>query len=153
MHENFFRHFHEMSHSINPQVRDQQNGVNEHTVDYHRSPLELTSRIHSLIFLWSPKGFIFFPECFLNFFKPVFCTMVAEKFQIHGVKITGKCICESKSWICSFLLMSLSKNLSQVLIITTAGRRKLTISPKQCFLKFFLSRKGGGLWSWKNDQN
>ena len=70
------------------------------------------------------------------FLKPVFRTMVAEKFQIHSVTITGKCICESKNWICSFLFMSLSKNLPQVLIITTPCRRKLTISPKQCFLYF-----------------
>ena len=25
--------------------------------------------------------------------------MVAKNFQIHGVKITGKCICESKNWL------------------------------------------------------
>ena len=37
--------------------------------------------------------------------------MVVEKFQIYGVKITGKYICESKNWICSFLLMAPSKNL------------------------------------------
>ena len=136
-----------MSHSINPPVRDQQNGVNEHTVDYDPSSLELTSGIHHLIFLWTPKGFILSPECFLNFVKPAFRTMIAEKFQIHGLTITRKCICESQSWICSFLFMSLSKNLSQVLVIATAGRGKLTISPKQYFFKFFLSRNGGGLWS------
>ena len=71
--------------------------VNEHNVDYHPSPSELTSRIHPLILLWTPKGSIFSRECFLNFFKPVFRTIVAEKFQIHGVKITGKCMRESKS--------------------------------------------------------
>ena len=87
------------------------------------------------------------------FLKPVFRTMVAEKFQIHSVTITGKCICESKNWICSFLFMSLSKNLPQVLIITTPCRRKLTISPKTMFFVFFPNRKRGGLWSWKNDQN
>ena len=33
---------------------------------------------------------------FLEFFiKPVYPTIVAKKFQIHGVKITGKYICES----------------------------------------------------------
>ena len=114
---------------LNPQVRINKM-VNKHTVDYHPSPSELTSRIHPLIFLWTSKGFIIYSKCFLNFFKPVFWTMVAEKFQIHGVKITGKCICESKNWICLFLLMSLSKSLSQVIIITTAGRKKLTICPK-----------------------
>ena len=62
--------------------------VNEHTIDYHPSPSELTSRIHPLIFLWTPKGFISSPECFLDFFKPIFRNMVAEKFQKPGVKIT-----------------------------------------------------------------
>ena len=116
--------------------------VNEHTADYHPSPSELTSRIHPLIFLWTPKGFIFSPECFFNFFKPAFRTMVAEKFHIRGVKITGKRMCESKNWICSFLLMSLSKNFPQFLIITSClGRRKVTISPKQRFLYFFLAER------------
>ena len=40
--------------------------ANEHTIDYRPSLLELTSRLHSLIFLWIPKGFIS-PEYFLNF--------------------------------------------------------------------------------------
>ena len=40
--------------------------VNKHTVNYHTSLSELTSRIHPLIFLWTPKGFIA-PEYFLNF--------------------------------------------------------------------------------------
>ena len=111
--------------------------VNEHIIDHHPSLLKLTSRIHPLIFLWTSKRFIFSPECFLNFFlKYVFCTIVAERFQTHGVKITGKCICESKSWISSFLLISLSKNLRQDLIITTPRRRKLTISLKQYLLYF-----------------
>ena len=45
--------------------------INEHTVDYHPSPSSWTSRIHHLIFLWTPKGFIS-PEYFLIFFfKPV----------------------------------------------------------------------------------
>ena len=71
--------------------------VNEHIFDYHSSPSELTSRIHPLIFLWTPKEFIS-PEYLLNFFfKLVYPTMVAEKFQIHRVKLTGKNICESKN--------------------------------------------------------
>ena len=41
--------------------------VNKHTVNYHPSPSQLISRIHTLIFLWTPKGFIS-PESFLNFF-------------------------------------------------------------------------------------
>ena len=46
---------------LNPQVRISKM-VNEHTVDYHPSPSELTSRIHPLIYLWTAKGFIFCPE-------------------------------------------------------------------------------------------
>ena len=39
---------------------------------------------------------------FFGFFlKPVYPTMIVEKFQTNGVKITGKYICESKNWICS----------------------------------------------------
>ena len=32
--------------------------VNKDTVNYQPSPLQLISRIHSLIFLWTSKGFI-----------------------------------------------------------------------------------------------
>ena len=71
------------------------------------------------------------------------------KFQIHGVKK----ILSQEKWICSFLLMSLSKTLPQVFVIATPGRRKLSISPEQRFLYFFPSRKGRGLWSRENDQN
>ena len=39
--------------------------------------------------------------------------MVAEKVQIYGAKITGRYICESKNWICSFLPMLLSKTLPE----------------------------------------
>ena len=42
--------------------------VNEHTVDYHPSPSEFTSRTHPLIFLWTSAGFVS-PEYLLNFFS------------------------------------------------------------------------------------
>ena len=42
--------------------------VNKHTVDYHPSPLQLTSKIHPLTFLWTPEGFIS-PESFLLWFS------------------------------------------------------------------------------------
>ena len=44
--------------------------------------------------------------------------MFVEKIQICNVKIAGKYICESKNWICSFLLIPLSKTPHQVFIIT-----------------------------------
>ena len=75
---------------------------------------------------------------FLEFFlKPVYPTMVAKKFQIHGVKITGKYICESKKK--TFLLLPPSRTLPLVFIITIPGRRKLPTPPKQSFLKIYFS--------------
>ena len=78
-------------------------------------------------------------EYFLPFFlKPVCLTMIAKKFQIHGVKFTGKYIRESKNWIC--LLIPSSKTLPQVFIITTPRRRKLPIpTPKKSVLKISFS--------------
>ena len=45
--------------------------TNKHTVDYHPSPSQLTSRIHPHVFLWTFKGFIS-PESFLNFFRNLY---------------------------------------------------------------------------------
>ena len=78
---------------LNPQARINKT-VKKHTVDYHPSPSQLISMIHSLT---PSKGFIS-QESLLNFFpEPVYCTMVEKKFQIYSVKITGKYICDSKN--------------------------------------------------------
>ena len=50
----------------NPQARINKM-VNKLTVNYHPSPSQLIPRIHTLIFLRTPEGFIF-PKSFLNFF-------------------------------------------------------------------------------------
>ena len=56
----------------------------------------LISRIHPFIFPCTFKGFISSES--LNFFpKPVYSTMVVEKFQIYSVKITDKYFCETKN--------------------------------------------------------
>ena len=51
---------------LNPQVRINKM-INKHTVDYHPSPSQWSFRIHSLIFVWTPKVLIY-AESFLNFF-------------------------------------------------------------------------------------
>ena len=81
---------------------------------------------------------VYLPRIFLEFFpKRVYSTIVAEKFQIYSVKITGTYICESKHWICSFLLMPPRKTLPQVFIIIPQAEGT-------AFLKiFFLSGKRG----------
>ena len=126
--------------------------VNKHTGEYHPSPSQLTLRILPLMFLRTPKRFAF-PESFLNFFpKPAYFTMVAEKFQIYGVKITGKYICESKNWICSFLLMPPSKTLPRVYIIPSQTEEIIHSSQTEFSedLHFSWQKGGDGLWSWKN---
>ena len=71
--------------------------ANKHTVDYQPSPSQLISEIHTLIFLWTPKGFIS-PESFLNFFaKSVYSTKVVEKFQSYNVKITANTFVSQKN--------------------------------------------------------
>ena len=63
--------------------------------------------------------------------KPAYSTMVAEKFQIYSVKITGKYICVLKNWIPSFLLINLRQE-------------EITHSSRTAFSEdlFFPSRKG-----------
>ena len=102
--------------------------VNKHTVYYHPNPSQLIWRIHTLVFLWTPKGFIS-PRIFLDFFpKPVYSTMVMEKFQIYSVRITANTFM-SKNWMYSILPMPPSKTLRRFYHYPPA-RRELPISPE-----------------------
>ena len=81
--------------------------------------------------------------------------MVVEKFQIYGVRITREYICESKNWICSFLLMPLSKNLPQVLIITTQAEGNYpfslnSVSSKSVFPSVERGKDYGAEWLKEN---
>ena len=61
---------------LNPQARINK-VVNKYTVDYHPCLSQLTSTIHTLIFLWTLRGLS--PESFLIFFpKPQYSTIVVE---------------------------------------------------------------------------
>ena len=122
--------------------------VNEHTINYHPSPSELTSRIHPLIFPWTPKGYIS-PAYFLNCFSKnyIYPTMFAEKFQIHGVKITGKYICESKNSICSFLILHpppKKKTSPRFLSLPLKAEGNYPFSPNNVFLKSIFPQQKGG---------
>ena len=129
---------------LNPQVKINKM-INEHTVNYHSSPSELTLRIHPLIFLWTPKGFIFSPKCFLNFFSNLYFAPCQWKtFKLMVLRLLENAFVSQKVEPVHFHLNALSKNPPQVLITTTyhyhyhsrPGRRKLTISPKKRFLQF-----------------
>ena len=69
--------------------------VNKHTVDYDPSPSQLISRIHTLIFLWTPKEFIS-PESFLNFFLNLYIPPWLQKSFKFSVKITANTFVSQK---------------------------------------------------------
>ena len=139
---------------LNSQVRINKM-VNKHTVDYHPSPSQLISRIHTLIFLWTPKGFIS-PESFLNFFlnlyippwlRKSFKFIVLRLLQIH-------------LWVKKLNLFNFThapkQNSPPGFYHYPPGRRELRIPPEQHFLKIFFPEQKGGrrrLSSWKNCQN
>ena len=136
------RHFLEISMKcLNPQVRINKM-VNKHTVDYHPSPSELTSRIHPVIFLWTLKGFIFRPECFLNFFSNrYFAPWQQQSFKFIVLRLMENAFVNQKVEFVHFCLFPQGKTLPQ-LLITTPGRRKLPISLKQRFLYFSSAESG-----------
>ena len=77
---------------LNPQVRINKM-VNKYTVDYHPNPSQLISRIHTLYFYGLQMGW----SLFLEFFpKPIYSTLVAEKFQVYSVKTTANAFVSQK---------------------------------------------------------
>ena len=97
---------------LNPQARINKM-VNKYTVDYHPCLSQSISTIHTLIFLWTPKGFIS-PESFLNFFLNLYIPpWLWKSFKVIVLRLL-QYICESKNWICSFLIMPPSKTLMEL---------------------------------------
>ena len=129
---------------LNPQARINKL-VSKHTVDYHSSPSELISRIHTLIFLWTLKWFIS-PESFLNFFLyiPPWLQKSFRLLQIHWrVKKLNLFI---------FTYAPKQKSLPGFYQYPP-GRRELLIPPTQPFLKTFFPEEKGGVedyWVEKN---
>ena len=127
---------------LNPQVRIKKL-AKEHSVVYHISPLELTSRRHLLIFLWTPKGFIS-AEYFLNFFSNWYIPIrLWKKIKFVVLRLLENTFVsqkKKKKLICIFLLMLPSKTLTQVLIITHQAEGNF---PRQRFPYSLPSRKGG----------
>ena len=88
---------------------------------------------------------VYLSRIFLEFFpKPVYFTMVAGKFLIHGIKITIKHICQPKNSCCSFLLMPPSKTLSQVFIITPQTEGNNPFFRNSVFWRSIFSPAEGG---------
>ena len=128
--------------------------VSKHTIDYHPSPSKSISRIHPLIFLWTPKEFIS-PVSFLNFFL-VYSIMVAEKFQIYSVQINANAFVSQKLESVHYYSCPQSKTLPQIFIIIPQGDKNCLFLLNSVFWRRFFPRRnewGRGLWSWKYHQN
>ena len=111
---------------LNPQVRINKI-VNEHTVDYHPSPSELTSRIHPLTFLWAPKEFIS-PEYFLNFFSNLYIPpWLRKSLKFILLRLLENTFVRQK--------IEPNKNLAQVLIITPKTDGNYPFPPNSIFWK------------------
>ena len=112
--------------------------VNKHTVDYHPSPSQLTSRIHPLIFLWTPKGFVS-PESFLNFFLNLYIPALLRKsFKFMLLRLLANIFVSQKIESVHFYSSPQAK-LSPRFFSLPRGRRKLPIPPEQRFLKIYFS--------------
>ena len=93
-------------------------------------------------FPWTPREFIS-PEFFLNFFLNI-CIVHLGRIKVSKCQDYCKYICESKNWICSFLIMPPSKILPQVFIIILQAGGNCPFLPNSVFWRyFFLRRKGG----------
>ena len=117
--------------------------VNKHTVNYHPSPSQLVSRIHTLIFLWTPKGFIS-PESFLNFFLNLYIPpWLRKSFKIIVLRLLQIHLWVKKLNLFIFIHVP-KQNSPPGSYNYPPGRREWPISPERRFLKiFFLRRKGG----------
>ena len=69
--------------------------------------------------------------------------MVVEKFQIYGVKITEKCLCESKKMNLFIFTHAPKQNFPQVFIISR--QKEIIHIPQKAFFEnlLFPKQKGG----------
>ena len=128
---------------LNPQVRIKKM-VNEHTVDYHPSPSQLISRIHPLIFLWTPKGHISL-ESFLNFFLNLYIPLWLRK----SFKFIVLRLLQIHLWVKKLNLFDFThapkQNSPPGFYHYSPGRRELPIPSRTAFSKdiFSWAERGG----------
>ena len=118
--------------------------VNKHTVDYHPSPSQSTSRIHPLIFLWTPpEGFIS-PESFLKFFLNLYIPpWLRKSFKFMVLRLLTNKFAQKLNL---FIFTDAPKQNSPPVFIITPRQKKITHSSRTAFSEdlFFPSRKEGG---------
>ena len=128
-----------------PQVKITQM-VNEHTVDYHPSPSELTSRIYPLIFLWTPEGFIPL-EYFLNFFSNLYIPpWLGKSFKFMVLRLMENTFVTQNIESVHFYLWPLTKfSLRFPLLHPPPPARRKLLPPQTKFSEnlFFRQQKVG----------
>ena len=128
--------------------------VNKHTVDYHPNPSQLISRIHTLIFLWTPKGFIS-PESFLNFFLNLYIPpWLWKSFKVIVLRLFAIHLWVKKLNL--FIFSHAPKQNSPRFLSLSSRQTGIAHSSRTAFSEDIFSwaeRGARGLWSWKNYQN
>ena len=106
--------------------------VNKHTVNYQPSPSQLISRIQTLIFLWTPKGYIS-PESFSNFFLSLYIPpLLPESFKFIALRLLQVHLRVKKLNLFIFT-QAPKQNSSLGFYHYPPGRRELPITPEQYF--------------------
>ena len=119
----------------------------------HPSPSQWISRIQTLIFLWTPKGFIS-PESFLNFFLNLYIPPWLQKI-FKFIVLTLRQIYLWVKKLNLFIFTYASKQNSLGFLSLSSRQMGIAHSSRTAFLKIFWRKRGAerGLWSWKKYQN
>ena len=127
---------------LNPQVRI--NKMVKNTLDHNPISSQLISRMHPLIFLWTPKGFIS-SESFLNFFVNLYIPpWLRKSFIFIVLRLLANIFVSQKIESVHFYSCSPSKTLPQVFIIIPQAKGNCLFLPNFIFWRyFFFSRIGG----------
>ena len=115
--------------------------ANKHTINYHPSPSQFISRIHTLIFLWTCKGFIS-PESFLNFFLKLYIPpWLWKSFKVIILRLL-----QIHLWVKKLNLFIFNhapkQNSPPDFYHYPPGRWELPIPPEQLFWRYFEERGG-----------
>ena len=129
---------------LNPQVKINKM-VNKHAVNYQPSPSRLTSKIHPLIFLWTPKEFIS-PESFFIFFLKLYNPPLLRKsFKFIVLLSVSQKIESVHFYPCP------QAKFSPWFLSLPTRQKEIIIPPEQRCLKIYFSpaESRRGLWYWK----
>ena len=126
--------------------------VNKHTVDYHPSPSQLISRIHSLIFVWTPKGFIS-PESFLNFFLNLYIPPGLRKsFKFITLRLLANKFVSQKIGSVHFYSCPQAK-LSPRFSLLSPRQKEIVHSSRTAFSEDIFSRAERGVEDYGVEKN